>query len=100
MDHESQKAMADVLVAYFGDQSVAEGVAEMVRVTAHNPPYHARYTSVLREGLEAAEAGDPDVFTVVKREFAPLFRSLDDVTQVLREILAEYQVQYDAATGK
>lgn len=98
MDHTAQGTMVEVLVGYFGDQSVQDGVAEMVRVTAFSPAYHERYTGALRTGLEAARAGDPEVLAVVKREYAPLFRGMDEVTSLLRDILAEYQVQYDRAT--
>lgn len=99
MDSDAQNALADLLVAYFGDLPLKAGVSEMVRVTAFNSAYHETYSATLRSGLEAAESGDPDVLTVIRRRYAPFFRELSDVSTLLSDILTEYDSQYDAATG-
>lgn len=99
MDTSAYDRLADLLVAYFGDQSVPNGVREMVFVTRHSDQYHRDYRRTLADGVEAVQAQDQELLTVIRRRYAPLLSDLDAFGQILADIIAEYDVQFARATG-
>ena len=72
MDPSQQDRLEQLLLSYFGDQSVAAGVRELVFVTRQGEHLHDRYRKTLTDAVAAAEAGDPDLLATVRRRFAPL----------------------------
>jgi hypothetical protein len=98
MDPTERAGLRNVLVGYFGDNSTADGVREMLGVTRSNPEYHHRYRGQLEAGLRAARAGDEEVIVVV-RELDPFLTDLAAAASLIDEILTEYDEQYAAGTS-
>jgi hypothetical protein len=99
VDTTAYDRLADLLVAYFGDQSVPNGVREMIFVTRHSDQYHRDYRRTLTEGVDAVQTHDPELLTVIRRRYAPLLPDLDALGQILVDILAEYDLQFARANG-
>lgn len=97
MDSRPYDRLADLLVAYFGDQSVPNGVREMIFVTRHSDQYHRDYRSTLVEGVAAARTHDPELLTAIRRRYAPLLPDLDALEAILTDIIAEYDTQFARA---
>jgi hypothetical protein len=96
VDEAAQLALVNVLVGYFGDDTLEKGVEGMLFVAKDNPEYHRAYITTLETGLSAAQQGDPDVINVIRRNFAPFLRDFDEAQSILQEILTEYQKRYTA----
>ncbi|MEP0857722.1 hypothetical protein [Trichocoleus sp. DQ-U1] len=92
-----QITLKDILSGYFSDQSVEEGVTEMIFVTAHNPDYHQSYFSAIKVGMEAASRGETEVFDIVSSEC--YVKDIADVQKFLEKLCSEYMAQYEAATS-
>ncbi len=97
MDEEDRFHLRDVLVSYFGDTSVSDGVRQMLSVTQQDLRYHDRYRGALESGLRAARAGDDDALSVA-RDLAPLLPNLAAAEELIREIAELYDQHYAAGT--
>jgi hypothetical protein len=85
--------LRNLLIGYFGDNTTEDGVREMLGVTRAHTEYHQRYRRLLENGLQAARAGDEEVFSVI-RELAPFLPDIAAGVSLLEEILVEYDRQY------
>ena len=91
--------LREFLIAYFGDQSIEEGVAEVVFVTATNPDYHRDYLATIDEAIAGAAAGDPGVGAAIEDSFAAEARDPAEARAYLEALRAEYLRQYEARSS-
>src|SRR5712664_2264154 len=94
-----QAALRDLIGGYFGDQTIDEGVKEMVSVTECNPEYHQLYVSALEEGLKAALSGSSEVVDILRDSFIWDVRDTKSAQEFLERLLGEYNTQYQAVSG-
>src|SRR5687767_2027346 len=89
MNAADREELRQVLLGYFGDQSLETGVRELVGVSVGHPACHQRYRTALEAGLQAARAGDQDVYPIV-REIRAYLRDMAAVANAIEEILRAY----------
>jgi hypothetical protein len=97
MASDWQTELAELLAAYLSYQSIGEGVAEMVNVTAENPDCHKRYFSAIEAGIEAARRQDPELLKLMTRSSIVVY-NFDEAIEYLEKLRASYLQQYQAAT--
>lgn len=93
-----QTTLRNLLSGYLGDQTIEEGVEEMVFVTESNPDYHRLYLSAIEEGIKAASQGKPEIIETIRDSYAWYVKDTKDVREFLERLRAEYITQYEAAT--
>ena len=99
MDTTWQDALDDFLKAYFGYQSLAEGVAEVVFVTARHDDYHRRYLGAVEAGIASAERGDPATVRILQDSWASNAQTPAEAREFLTELRDTYLERYRAETA-
>lgn len=93
-----QTILQEILNGYFGDQTIEEGVTEMIFVTESNLDYHQSYLSALEAGIEAASQGQQEVVRFIMDSYAWHIKDTVEAREFLERLRSEYIAQYDAAT--
>ena len=92
-----QTELEKLLAAYVSYQSIDEGVAEMVYVTARHPEYHQRYFGAIEAGIETARRQDPELLKLMTRSSIVVY-NFDEALEYLEKLRSSYLQQYQAAT--
>lgn len=92
-----QVTLRDVLSGYFGDQTLEEGVKEMVFVTECNLDYHHLYLSGIEEGIKAAAQGESEVTEIIMESNAQYVQNISEAREFLEKLCLEYLSQYNSA---
>jgi hypothetical protein len=93
-----KQELSDILGAYFGDQSIEEGVFELIIVSRENHDFHETIKAVFSNGLKSVQAGDEEVLNhMAKQVFAT---DRQDVENFLRKLVEEYDRQYELTLSK
>lgn len=92
-----QATLREILSGYFGDQTLEEGVKEMVFVTECNLDYHQLYLSAIEEGIKAAVPGNSEVIKIIMESNAHYVKSIAEAREFLEKLHLEYLSQYDTA---
>jgi hypothetical protein len=92
-----RETLRGLLNGYFGDQTIEEGVEELLVVTVPHLDYHERYAEALDRAIEAVSGGDEEVMRIVQESFAAAVEGLDDTREYLEELREEYLTRYQEA---
>jgi hypothetical protein len=91
---QQREALAQILNGYFGYQSRAHGIEDLVQVGRNTPAYHQRTVATLQAGIEAARQGETWVLEYVRKSWLALPNTLAEAQHVLETLLAEYEAAY------
>ena len=80
----------DLLDSYFGDQTLDEGLSEIVSVSAQNIIFHSEILDALDSAIAAAEQGDASVLDPVRDHFLRYRRDDEAVRKFMGELRTEY----------
>jgi uncharacterized membrane-anchored protein len=86
------------LGSYFGDQSIEEGVFELIFASKENHDFHETIKAVLSNGLKSVQEGDEEVLNVMAKQV--FITAQQDAENFLREFGEEYDRQYELALSK
>jgi hypothetical protein len=93
-----EQELSDILGSYFGDQSIEEGVFELVFVSRENHDFHETIKSVLRNGLKSVQEGNKEVLNDMATQV--FITDWQDTENFLRELGEEYGRQYELTLSK
>ncbi|WP_218082584.1 hypothetical protein [Anthocerotibacter panamensis] len=93
-----QLNLTEILNGYFSDQTIEEGVAQMVFVTECDPDYHQECLATISGGIEAALQGNMEVVDIIKKSFAWHVENTHDAKEFLKDLQKEYLSQYSKLT--
>jgi hypothetical protein len=93
-----KQELSDILGSYFGDQSIEEGVFELIFVSRENHDFHETIKAVFSNGLKSAQEGDKEVLNDMTKQV--FITDRQDAEKFLRELGEEYDRQYELALSK
>lgn len=86
--------LSDTLGAYFGDQSISEGVPELVSLSSGLKDYHDMWSFVFHEAIEALFHKDEKVLSIMKKQV--FIEDFDDALEFMQSLKEEYDAEYGA----
>jgi hypothetical protein len=94
--------LVSILRSYFSDESIADGIDNLIAVGSASPQEHHRHIHALTAAIKAADGGDPAIFELVSEGN---FYEVDDTESALRmlkRILTLYEkgIAADRARGQ
>jgi hypothetical protein len=61
------ETLTDIFAGYVNQQTLEEGVVQMVFVCSGNPEYHSRFLDAIEHGLEATRTENSSVLAVINK---------------------------------
>lgn len=86
--------LSDILIGYFGDQSIETGINEMILVTESNWNYHCMYLNAITEGINASIKNDSEVIAILNDSHVVNINSFEEALQFLKKLYIEYLEKY------
>jgi hypothetical protein len=93
-----KQELSDILGSYFGDQSVEEGVFELIFFLGENHDFHETVKSVFSNGLKSVREGDKEVLNDIAKQI--FITDRQDAENFLKELGKEYDRQYKLTLRK
>jgi hypothetical protein len=90
-----KKNLSDTLGAYFGDQSINEGVPELVSLSSGLKDYHDMWSFVFNKAIEALFHRDEEVLSVMRKQV--FVEDFDDALEFIQSLKEEYETEYSLA---
>jgi hypothetical protein len=87
-----KKNLSDTLGAYFGDQSISEGVPELVSLSSGLKDYHDMWSFVFNKAIEALFHKDEEVLNIMKKQV--FIEDFDDAVEFIQSLKEEYDTEY------
>jgi hypothetical protein len=92
-----KQELSDILGSYFGDQSIEEGVFELIFASRENIDFHETLKLLFSDGLKSVEEGDKEVLDEMNKQV--FISDQQDAKKFLRELREEYSRQYERMRG-
>ena len=91
-----KQELSDILGSYFGDQSIQEGVFELIFSSKEDYSFHETLEIIFLNGLEAIEREDQGILEEMKKQV--FISSFQDARSFLEQLKNEYDRQYKLTT--
>ncbi len=93
-----KQKFSDILGSYFGDQSIEEGVFELIFVSRENHDFHETLKTAFSNGLKLVQERDEEVLNNMAKQV--FITDQQDAENFLRELGEEYDRQYELTLSK
>jgi hypothetical protein len=90
-----KKNLSDTLGGYFGDQSINEGVPELVALSSGLRDYHNMWDFVFNNAVKALLQKDEEVLSIMKKQV--FVEDFDDALEFIQSLKEEYDTEYNLA---
>jgi hypothetical protein len=84
--------LSDTLGAYFSDQSINEGVPELVALSSGLKDYHEMWNFVFNNAIEALFYKNEEILNIMKKQV--FIEDFDDALEFIQNLKEEYDTEY------
>lgn len=95
-----RETLRQILIGYFGDQSLEEGIDMMLFVAEDYPQTHQEFLAAFDGGIAAAARNDESIVGLIIDSRAVFVENPAEAVRYLEQLRPAYLTRYEQAVGE